>query len=117
MKPAPRGITVTTTEFVDVSHASNKVSIIFHTGFILFFNVSPIVWFSKHYNTVHSRMLSGVSISMKTYVETITSLHHNLRMLGVPINNSTTVICDNESVVRNSSKLESSLNKRKFSLT
>ena len=37
-------------------------------------------------------------------------------MFGVPIDNTTKVLCDNESVVRNSSKLDSSLNKKHCAL-
>ena len=37
-------------------------------------------------------------------------------MFGVPVDNSTKVYCDNESVVKNSSKLESVLNKKHCAL-
>ena len=50
--PEPRGRTVTTTAYVEDSHASNKVTKISHTGFIIYFNRAPIVWFNKQHNAV-----------------------------------------------------------------
>ena len=55
-------------------------------------------------------------IAMKVCVEYITALRYKLRMFGIPIEESTKLLCDNESVVRNSSKLESTLNKKHCSL-
>ena len=53
---------------------------------------------------------------MKTYVEYITALRFKLRMFGIPINGETDILCDNESVVNNSSKIESVLNKKYSSI-
>lgn len=49
---------------------------------------------------------------MKTCVETIVGLHFKLRMFGVPIDGPANVLNGNLSAVRNSSKLESILNKK-----
>ena len=49
---------------------------------------------------------------MKACVEHITALRYKLRMFGVPINESTIVLCDYEIVVINSSKLGYILNKK-----
>jgi hypothetical protein len=43
--PRPRGRLVVTTEFVDASHAANKKTRRSHTGFLLFLNQSPILWY------------------------------------------------------------------------
>ena len=53
---------------------------------------------------------------MKICVEHIIALRHKLRMFGVPVMESAKVVCDNESVVRNSSKLESNLNRKHCAL-
>ena len=116
MMPEPRGRSVNTTAFVDASHAANKVARRSHTGFVIFCNRAPIVWYSKRQNTVESSTFSSEFIAMKACVEHITALRYKLRMFGVPILESTKVLCDNESVVRNSSKLESTLNKKHCSL-
>ena len=42
-QPQPRGRAVTTTSYVDASHASNKVTRRSHTGYIIFVNKAPIL--------------------------------------------------------------------------
>ena len=53
---------------------------------------------------------------MKTCIEHITALRFKLRMFGVPVDESTKVLCDNQSVVKNTSKIDSTLNKKHCSL-
>ena len=45
--PTPRGRSVTMTAFVDASHAANKVTRRSHSGYIIFVNRAPILWYSK----------------------------------------------------------------------
>ena len=78
----------------------------------MFINRSPITWYSKCQNTVESSTFSSEFIAMKTCMESIVSLRFKLRMFGVPINGPADVMCDNQSVVSNSSCIDSSLNKR-----
>ena len=53
---------------------------------------------------------------MKTCVEHIAALRFKLRMFGIPVNDEADILCDNESVVNNSSKIESVLNKKHSSI-
>ena len=110
--PTPRGRMVNTTAYVDASHAANKMTRRSHTGFILFVNRAPIVWYSKRQNTVESSTFSSEFIALKSCMENIVALWYKLRMFGVPFEGPTQVLCDNQSVVDNSSKLESKLNKK-----
>ena len=110
--PKPRGRGVTTTAFVDASHAQDKRTRRSHTGFVIFVNRAPVIWYSKRQNTVETSTFSSEFIALKTCVESIVSLRTKLRMFGVPILEETKVLCDNLSAVRNSSKLESTLNKK-----
>ena len=71
MTPKPRGRSVTTTTFVDASHAANKVTRRSHTGFVIFVNRAPIIWYSKRQNTVESSSFSGEFIAMKACIETL----------------------------------------------
>ena len=114
--PEPLGMSVSTTAYVDASHAANKVTRRSHTGFILFLNRAPIIWYSKRQNTVEASTFSSEFIALKCCLEHITSLRFKLRMFGVPILESTKVFCDNESVVKNSSILSSTLNKKHSSI-
>ena len=49
---------------------------------------------------------------MKSCLMTIESLRFKLRMFGIPFEGHTHVYCDNERVVLNSSKVESTLDKK-----
>jgi hypothetical protein len=114
--PEPRGRKVTTTAYVDASHASNRKTRRSHSGFILFVNRAPIIWSSKSQKTVESSTFSSEFIALKLCVEAITALRYKLRMFGVPIDEPTNVLCDNISVVYNSSKIESTLNRKHNSI-
>lgn len=110
--PKERGLYVTITAFVDASFAQNKKTRKSHTGFIIFVNRAPIIWFSKRQATVETSTFSAEYMAMKSCVNAIEALRFKLRMFGVPIDGPAYVYCDNESVVNNSSKVESTLNKK-----
>ena len=110
--PTPRGRMVSTTAYVDASHAANKMTRRSHTGFILFVNRAPIIWYSKRQNTVESSTFSSEFIALKTCMESVVSLRYKLRMFGIPFEGPTQVLCDNQGVVDNTSKIESKLNKK-----
>ena len=114
--PKPRGRPVQMTAFVDASHAPNKVDRRSYTGYIIFLNRAPILWYSKRQNTVESSTFSSEFIAMKTCVESIIGLRFKLRMFGIPFYTSADVLCDNQGVVNNSSKIESKLNKKHSSV-
>ena len=63
-----------------------------------------------------SSTFSSDFTAMKTLVESIHGLRYKLRMFSVPIDGLTKVLCDNEKVVHNSFKLESTLNKKRVSI-
>jgi hypothetical protein len=116
--PVPRGKGVSITAFVDASHAANKKTRRSHTGFVIFVIRAPIHWYSKRQQTVESSAFPSELIAMRTFVETIQGLRYKLRMFGVPIpkGQPSHVFCDNESVVKNATKVESALNKKHFSV-
>jgi hypothetical protein len=51
-------------------------------------------------------------VAMRIAVELIESIHFKLCMFGVPIEGPTNVYCDNDAVVNNSTKPESTLKKK-----
>ena len=102
--------------YVDASHASNKVTRRGHTGFIIFLNWAPLIWYSKRQNNVEEITFSSDFLSDKVCVEHITVLYFKFCMLGIPVVDSTKILCDNASVVKNSSILSSTLNKKYISI-
>jgi hypothetical protein len=114
LMPRPRGKAVSTMAFVDASHAANKVTRRSHSGHILFVNRAPVKWMSKRQQTVETSAFSSEFIALKHCIEDIEQLRFKLRMFGIPIENDepTYILCDNEGVVKNSSNVESTLNKK-----
>jgi hypothetical protein len=102
--PKPWGWSVTTTVYVDASHAANKVSQCSHSGFIHFLNRATVVWCSKHQQTVETSTFSAEFIALKACLEVIEHLRSKLRCFGIPMSKGepTYVLCDNESVVKRS---------------
>jgi Reverse transcriptase (RNA-dependent DNA polymerase) len=127
--PPPRGQPVTITAFVDASHAANQKTRRSHTGYLIFLNRAPILWYSKRQNTVEASTFSSEFIALKACTEAIIHLRYKLRMFGIPlcreppseqhpdgIDLPAYVFCDNQSVVKNSTHIESTLNKKHSSL-
>ena len=114
--PRPRGRTVTNTAFVDASFAANKKIRKFHSGFLIFVNRAPIAWFGKRQYIVETSTFSAEFMAMKSCLNAIEFLRFKLRMFGLPIEGPTHVYCDNERVVLNSSKVESTLDKKHNSI-
>lgn len=110
--PEARGNSIAMTAFVDADHAGCKVTRRSQTGVLIFLNRAPILWYSKRQNTVEASTFGSEFIAMKTCVEMVEGLRYKLRMLGIPIEGSTSVFCDNNSVVVNSSSPESVLKKK-----
>ena len=110
--PEPRGNEVEIHCFVDADHAGDRVTRRSQTGIIIFLNRAPIIWYSKKQNTVETSTFGSEFIAMKTAVEMIEALRYKLRMFGIPIAGAANIYCDNESVVHNTTKPESTLKKK-----
>jgi hypothetical protein len=82
--PTPRGRSVATTAYVDASHAANKVTRRSHTGYVVFLNRAPVVWYSKRQNTVETSTFSAEFIALKVCLEAIEHLRFKLRCFGCP---------------------------------
>jgi hypothetical protein len=114
--PEPRGNGVLVSCFVDPDHAGNRITHCSHTGIIIFCNRAPIVWYSKHQNTVETSTFGSEFIAARVVVELIEALRYKLRMFGVPVDGPANVYCDNHGVVINSSMPESTLKKKHNSI-
>ena len=102
--------------FVDADHAGCKATRRSHTGIIIFLNRAPIMWFSKRQTTVETSTFGSEIVALRIAIELIEGLWYKLRMMGVPIQGSTNVHCDNESVVKNTTRPESPCNKKHNSI-
>ena len=110
--PQIRGKSVTMSCFVDADHAGCRATRRSHTGVLIYVNRAPIVWYSKRQNTVESSTFGSEFIAMKTAIDLIEGLRYKLRMMGIKVDGPTSLFCDNEAVVTNSTKPESTLKKK-----
>jgi hypothetical protein len=107
-----RGQSVSMSCFVDAVHVGCRVIRRLHNGVLIFVNRAPILWYSKRQNTVEASTFGSEFIASKVAVEMIEGLHYKLQMMGVQVDGPTNVFCDNESVVKNSTRPESTLKKK-----
>ena len=77
---------------------------------------APIAWHSKRHNTVEASTFGSKFQAMKNAVEMIEALCYKLQMFGVPLDNATNIICDNEAVYKTTTMSESTLKKKHHSI-
>ena len=73
---------------------------------------APIIWYSKRQNTVEASSFGSEYIALRICTEMVEALRYKIRCFGVPIDGPCGVLCDNRSVVTNSSVPTSVLKKR-----
>ena len=72
-------------------------------------NISPIYWLSKKQTNVKTSTFGSEFVAINKWCEYIRGLRYNLRMKGIPVEDSTFMYFDNQSVVMNDSLLDSTL--------
>jgi hypothetical protein len=75
--PKEQGHGVLTACFVDLDHACCKATQRLHTGIILFINKAPVMWYSKHQNTVETSTFGSKFCTLKTAINMIEGLWYN----------------------------------------
>ena len=101
---------------VDSNHAGDKTTRRSRSGFLIYVNMALIIWSSKKQPTVESSVFGAEFVAMKTGMEELRGLRYKLRMMGVGISGPTHIYGDNMSVINNTSKPESTLNKKNNSI-
>ena len=91
--------------FVDASHAGEKLTYHSHTGILIYVNNTPIGWFSKRQNTVEISTFGAELIAARIVMEKVKALRTKFRLLGIPIDGPTYMFCNNESVVKSTSRV------------
>ena len=116
--PKPRGKPVVTTAFADASYAANKKDRRSHSGCLIFVNRAPIKWLSKRQQTVETSAFSSEFLTLKGCIKNVAHLSFKLHMFGIPImeGHATNVFCDDEGVVKNTTNVDSTLNKKHSSV-
>jgi hypothetical protein len=74
-----RGLSVTTTCFVDTDHAGRRVTRRSRMGMLIFVNRAPIMWYSKQQqNTVESSTFGSECMAMRVALDLIEGLRYKL---------------------------------------
>ena len=110
--PEPRGKDVVMSCFVDADHAGCKETRRSHTGVIICANGAPILWFSKRQTTVETSTFGSEIVALRIAIEMVEGLRYKLRMMGVQLDCPCNLYCDNESVVKNTTRPESPMKKK-----
>ena len=88
---------------VDADHAFYQVTRKSVTGILLFVNSMSVKWYSKRQNTMETSTYGAELVALRIAEETMMEFSYKLRMMGVPIQGPSQVLCDNKSVVLNTS--------------
>jgi hypothetical protein len=115
--PIPKGAIVSIIVYVDADHARDKVTRRSVTGILLLINNTPLQWISKRQPTVEISTYGSELIATRIAIEAILEVRYKLRMLGVPIKESSLLVGDNMSVVLNTTIPSSPLKKKHLRCT
>ena len=105
--PEPRGRPVITSGYADASFAANRKTRRSHSGYILFLNKAPIIWYSKKQSTIEDSAFGAEFIALKVCTEAVKHLRFKLRSFGIPLMShndephGTYIYCDNKSMIKN----------------
>ncbi len=111
-RPTPLGKSMRMTCFVDASHARDLVTRRSHTGYVIHLNNAVICWFSKKQNTVESSTFGSELVALRIAKEKCQALRTKLRLMGIPVDEPSFVLCDNDSVVKSTTRAEARLQKK-----
>jgi hypothetical protein len=101
--PPPLGKDIDLRKMVDSDHAGDKTTQCSHTGFLIFCNLSPIIWISKKQATIETSVFGAEFVAMKHGIKTLRGLGYKVRMMGIPLTGPSYIYGDNKSQVTNSS--------------
>ena len=101
---------------VDSDHAGDKLTRRSSTGFVIFLNMAPIIWFSKKQTTIKTSVFGTEFVAMKQGMEMLRGLRYKLRMMGVEVPNPSYIYGDNMSVIHNTQRPKSTLKKKSNSV-
>ena len=102
--------------FVDANHAGEFLTRRSWTGFIVMLNNALIYWHSKKQTSVETSTFGSEMMAMKQAADYIRGFRYKLRMIGIPVEESSYMYSDNQSVLAGSTRPESTLKKKAQSI-
>lgn len=98
--------------FVDASHGFDEITRRSVTGYIICLGRSIIKWHSKRQNTIETSSYGAEHVALRIAIEALLEIRYKLGMMGIPIHQTSTVLCDNAAVIVNTQFPSSSLKKK-----
>jgi hypothetical protein len=114
--PIPHGKEVDLRLVVDSDHAGEQFTRCSRTGFVIYLNMAPIVWFSKRQPTVESSVFGAEFFAIRNGIETCRWPPLQAENDGCGLECPTFVYGENMSVVHNNQRPESVLKKKSDSI-
>ena len=93
--------------YVDSDHAGDQITRRSRTGFLVYLNSALIYWSSKKQTTVETSSFGNEFMAMKQATEYVRGLRYTLRSIGIPVEECCYIYGDNQSILVNSSTLQS----------
>ena len=87
--------------YVDLDHTGDKITRLSCTGYFIFNNSAPIIWFSKRQPTVDTSIFGADFVAMKNGMEALRGLRYKLRITGIPLSGPFFAHDNNMSVIHN----------------
>ena len=111
--PVPKGNdNLHITVMVDADHASDTVTRRSVTGYLILLGKSIVKWYSKRQNTVESSTYGSELVALRIAVEGLLEIRYKLRMMGINFDETSTILCNNMSVVVNMQFPSTSIKKK-----
>ena len=110
--PEPKGKPVVTTTYKDANLYHDLATGQAVTGVLHFLNQTPIDWYSKKQETVETATHGSECAAARAAIQQIAGIRQALQHLGVPLQESSFLFDDNESVVKSGTIPHLTLSKR-----
>ena len=110
--PEALGKDIVLTTFVDANLYHDLITGRSVTGVLHLINQTPVDWFTKRQATVETATYGSEFVAARIATDQILDMRLTLRYLGVPVNGSTYLFGDNQSVITSSTLPHSPLSKR-----
>mgnify|MGYP003449427917 FL=1 len=115
--PAPKGKMARITTFIDSGLHHCRVTGKASTGMIQFVNQTPVDWGAWKQSTVESSTYGSEYVAAKTGVDKTIDLQFTLKAMGVPVEEPSWMLGDNQSVLTSSNIPHSTMSKRWVALS
>ena len=115
--PQPRGLGFVLQAKVDADHVAATVTIRLRNDSMVYLNCVTVYCFSKNQTSVESIIFGSESVATEQCYRYLWGIRYKLGMMGIPCEGPAYISGDNQSFLANMTILDSTLNKKSYSIT